>query len=96
MVENGAGYRDYSFIFWPLVALMILSPARDINTQDIWRGTNSSEPAAVGGLRRPYWPASGPFGLARNLLDRRVARIVPLTPGFQVSNYAGLVILRLE
>ena len=23
--------------------------------------------------------------LARNLLDRRVARIVPLTPGFQVS-----------
>ena len=34
--------------------------------------------------------------LARNLLDRRVARIVPMTPGFQVSNYAVLVILRLE
>ena len=33
--------------------------------------------------------------LARNLLDRRVARIVPMTPGFQVSNCAVLVILWL-
>ena len=32
--------------------------------------------------------------LAQNLLDR-VARIVPMTPGFQVSNYAVVVILRL-
>ena len=56
------------FIFWPLLALTIMSRALDFDSRH----------------------------LARILLDRRVARIVPMTPDFQVSNYAVLVILRLE
>ena len=65
---DGSGYLHHSFIFWPLVALEILSRARDFNSGH----------------------------LPRNPLDRRVARIVPMTPDFQISHYAVLVTLRLE
>ena len=67
LLVDGSGYLRYSVIFWPLVALTIMSRALDFDS----------------------------LHLARNLLDRRVAGIVPMTPGFQVSNYAVLVILWL-
>ena len=62
---DGSGYLHHSLIFWPLVAVTIMSRALDFDSRH----------------------------LARNLLDSWVLRIVPMTPGFQVSNYAVLVIL---
>ena len=39
----------------------------------------------------PRWANGLPsVRLARNLLDRRMARIVPMTPGFQVNNYDSI------
>ena len=59
LLVDGSGWQYY-IIFWPLVALTIMSRVLHFDS----------------------------LHLAWNLLDRRVARIVPMTPGFQVSNYA--------